>query len=245
MSESLEGQNVVVVGGTAGIGFAVAQQALESGATVTVTGRDADRLASALGELPGARGQAFDADDPVALADFFAGLEQPVDHVFVSAGGPYYGRLADLDAREAGEAIGRGLELMIRLAQIVPPLSRAGGSITLMSGTGSKHPAPGLTVIGAEVASRTAAAANLALEIAPVRMNLIAAGFVDTPLSARLLGDGLEDRRRQLRETLPVRRVIEASDVADLALHLMTNTAITGAVYDLDGGQQLLPAVEA
>ncbi|MFB2599953.1 SDR family oxidoreductase [Herbiconiux sp. P17] len=245
MTGSLQGQSVVVLGGTAGIGLAVAQQALESGAAVTVTGRDAGRLSGALGELPGAHGQAFDADDPVALTDFFAGLEGTVDHVFVSAGGPYYGRLAELDPHEAGEAIGKSLELMIRLAQLVPPLSRAGGSITLMSGTGSKHPAPGLTVIGATVASRTAAAANLALEIAPVRMNLIAAGFVDTPLSARLLGDGLNDRRRQLRETLPVRRVIEASDVADLAVHLMTNTAITGAVYDLDGGQQLLPAVEA
>jgi NAD(P)-dependent dehydrogenase (short-subunit alcohol dehydrogenase family) len=245
MTGSLAGQSVVVLGGTAGIGLAVAQQALEAGASVTVTGRDASRLSSALELLPGAQGQEFDAGDPVALTGFFAGIERPVDHVFVSAGGPYYGRLADLDPREAGEAIGRSLELMIRLAQLVPPLSRAGGSITLMSGTGSKHPAPGLTVIGATVASRTAAAANLALEIAPVRLNLIAAGFVDTPLSARLLGDGLEDRRRQLRETLPVRRVIEASDVADLALHLMTNTAITGAVYDLDGGQQLLPAVEA
>jgi NAD(P)-dependent dehydrogenase (short-subunit alcohol dehydrogenase family) len=245
MTGSLAGQRVVVLGGTAGIGFAVAQQALGAGAAVTVTGRDPDRLTAALDALPGAQGRAFDAGDAVALTEFLAGLDRPVDHVFVSTGGPYYGRLADLDAHEAGEAIGRSLETMIRLAQLVPPLSRPGGSITLMSGTGSKHPAPGLTVIGATVASRTAAAANLALEIAPVRMNLIAAGFVDTPLSARLLGDGLEDRRRQLRETLPVRRVIEASDVADLALHLMTNTAITGVVYDLDGGQQLLPAVEA
>ncbi|SDZ06789.1 SDR family oxidoreductase [Herbiconiux ginsengi] len=245
MTESLDGQSVVVLGGSAGIGLAVARHALEAGAAVTITGRDSERLGAALGELPGARGQAFDAGDPAALTGFFAGLDRPVDHVFVSAGGPYYGRLADLDPEQAGRAIGKSLELMIRLAQLVPPLSRPGGSITLMSGTGSKHPAPGLTVIGATVASRAAAAANLALEIGPVRMNLIAAGFVDTPLSARLLGDGLDDRRRQLRETLPVHRVIEASDVADLALHLMTNTAITGVVYDLDGGQQLLPAVEA
>jgi len=244
MTGSLQGQNVVVLGGTAGIGWAVAQQALDAGAGVTITGRDPSRLETARGELAGAQGRAFDADDPVALTGFFAGLDRTVDHVFVSTGGPYYGRLADLDPREAGEAIGRSLELMIRLAQIVPPLSRPGGSITLMSGTGSKHPAPGLTVIGATVASRTAAAANLALEIGPVRLNLIAAGFVDTPLSARLLGDGLEDRRRELRERLPVRRVTEASDVAALALHLMTNTSITGAVYDIDGGQQLLPPSE-
>ena len=72
-------------------------------------------------------------------------------------------------------------------------------------------------------------------------MNLIAAGFVDTPLSASLLGDQLDERRDQLRKTLPVRRVIGPGDIAALAIHLMTNTALTGATFDIDGGQQLLP----
>ena len=80
----------------------------------------------------------------------------------------------------------------------------------------------------------------LALELAPVRVNLLACGFVDTPLSASLLGSQLEERRRQLRETLPIRRVVGPDDVAALAVHLMANTALTGATYDIDGGQQLL-----
>ena len=71
-------------------------------------------------------------------------------------------------------------------------------------------------------------------------MNLIAAGFVDTPLSAALLGDQLDARREQLRETLPIGRVVGPSDIAALAVHLMTNTALTGATYDIDGGQQLV-----
>jgi NAD(P)-dependent dehydrogenase (short-subunit alcohol dehydrogenase family) len=82
--------------------------------------------------------------------------------------------------------------------------------------------------------------ATLALELAPVRANLIAAGFVDTPLSAALLGDGLDDRRAQLRATLPIGRVVVAEDVAALAVHLMANTALTGATYDIDGGQQFV-----
>ena len=82
--------------------------------------------------------------------------------------------------------------------------------------------------------------ANLALEIAPIRVNLIAPGFVDTPLSAALLGDQLDARRAQLRDTLPIGRVVGPDDVAALAIHLMTNTALTGATYDVDGGQQLL-----
>jgi NAD(P)-dependent dehydrogenase (short-subunit alcohol dehydrogenase family) len=80
---------------------------------------------------------------------------------------------------------------------------------------------------------------NLALEIAPTRINLIAPGFVDTPLSASLLGDGLDARREELRSTLPIGRVVGPEDVAALAVHLMTNTALTGATYDIDGGQQL------
>jgi NAD(P)-dependent dehydrogenase (short-subunit alcohol dehydrogenase family) len=83
--------------------------------------------------------------------------------------------------------------------------------------------------------------ASLALELAPIRVSLIAAGFVDTPLSASLLGDGLEARREQLRSTLPIRRVVTPADVAALAVHLMTNTALTGATYDIDGGQQHIP----
>ena len=82
--------------------------------------------------------------------------------------------------------------------------------------------------------------ANLALEVAPIRVNLIAPGFVDTPLSASLLGDELDARREQLRATLPIGRVVGPADVAALAVHLMVNTALTGATYDIDGGQQLL-----
>jgi len=80
------------------------------------------------------------------------------------------------------------------------------------------------------------------LKIAPVRVNLIAAGFVDTPLSAELLGDQLEKRRNQLRTTLPIGRVVGPADVAALAVHIMTNTALTGATYDIDGGQQFVAA---
>lgn len=81
---------------------------------------------------------------------------------------------------------------------------------------------------------------NLALEIAPVRVNLIAAGFVDTPLSASLLSDQLDARREQLRKTPPISRVVGSADIAALAVHLMTNTAVTGATYDIDGGQQFV-----
>ena len=100
----------------------------------------------------------------------------------------------------------------------------------------------GLGILSTLTAALPTLTANLALELAPVRMNLIAAGFVDTQLSASLLGDQLENRRSQLRAKLPIRRVVQPADVAALAVHLMINTALTGATYDIDGGQQFVAA---
>ena len=97
-----------------------------------------------------------------------------------------------------------------------------------------------MTLISALSVGLQALVASMAVELAPVRVNVIAAGFVDTPLSATLLGDDLDARRAELRSTLPIGRVVGPDDVAAIALHLMTNTALTGATYDIDGGQQLL-----
>jgi NAD(P)-dependent dehydrogenase (short-subunit alcohol dehydrogenase family) len=109
-----------------------------------------------------------------------------------------------------------------------------------MGGTGGRRTAPGLSFISALTAAMPALTKNLALEVAPVRVNLIAAGFVDTALSATLLGDQLDERREQLRTTLPIGRVVGPADIAALAVHLMTNRAVTGATFDIDGGQQLV-----
>ena len=103
-----------------------------------------------------------------------------------------------------------------------------------------RRPGIAMGMVPTATAVLPALTASLALELAPIRVNLIAAGFVDTPLSATLLGDELENRRNQLRATLPIRRVVGPADVAALAVHIMINTALTGATYDIDGGQQLV-----
>ncbi|MFC7244952.1 SDR family oxidoreductase [Catellatospora aurea] len=237
----LSGATVVVIGGSAGIGLETARLARNEGAEVILTGRDADRLARAAADLGALRSAAFDATDPAALERFFQDLPGPVDHVMITAGRPYYGLLADMDVEQARRSFDEHMWLPINVARLAPGRVRPGGTLIFMGGTGARRPRPGLTVAAMGTAALPAMTANLALELAPIRVNLIAAGFVDTPLSAELLGDDLDRRREQLRATLPIGRVVGPADVAALAVHLMANTALTGATYDIDGGQQLLP----
>jgi NAD(P)-dependent dehydrogenase (short-subunit alcohol dehydrogenase family) len=232
----LLGQTVVVIGGSAGIGLETARRARQEGAKLILTGRNPERLKSAASELEAA----FDATDPAALDRFFQGLPERIDHVMVTAGGPYYAPLAELNIERARRDFDEHFWLAVAVAQHAVGRVRPGGTLLFMGGTGGRRRGPGLSIIAAFTAALPALVANLAVEVAPIRVNLIAAGFVDTPLSASLLGDQLNARREQLRTTLPIRRVVGPADVAALAVHIMSNTALTGATYDIDGGQQLV-----
>jgi NAD(P)-dependent dehydrogenase (short-subunit alcohol dehydrogenase family) len=236
----LLGQTVVVIGGSAGIGLETARRARAEGAKLILTGRNCERLQRAASELDALSTAAFDATDPAPLERFFGDLPTTIDHVMVTAGQPHYGRLVDMDFAQARRALDTHLLMVLQVARNAADKVRPGGTLLFMGGTGGRRPGIGLGMASTVTAALPALTANLALELAPVRVNLIAAGFVDTPLSASLLGDELENRRNQLRATLPIRRVVGPADVAALAVHIMTNTALTGATYDVDGGQQLV-----
>jgi len=236
----LDGQTVVVIGGSAGIGFETARRARLEGAKVILTGRNPEQLQRAASELDAVSSATFDALDTARLEQFFRDLPATIDHVMVTAGRPHYGRLIDMDFKQAREALESHLLLTIAVARSAAPKMRPGGTLLFMSGTGARRPSLGYGMAATLTAAHPALIANLALELAPVRVNLIAPGFVDTSLSASLLGDDLEARRNQLRATLPIRRVVGPDDVAALAVHIMINTALTGATYDVDGGQQLV-----
>ena len=236
----LAGQTVVVIGGSSGIGLETARLARAEGADVIITGRNPERLQHAALELNALSSAAFDATDFDRLKRFFDELPAPVNHVLVTGPGPHYATLAEFDVEDARRDVEAHLLLPIQVARHAASKVRPGGTLLFIGGIGGRRTAVGLALISALTAASPAMTKNLALELAPIRVNLIAAGFVDTPLSAAILGDKLEARREQLRTTLPIRRVVSPVDIAALAVHLMTNTAVTGATFDIDGGQQLV-----
>jgi NAD(P)-dependent dehydrogenase (short-subunit alcohol dehydrogenase family) len=233
----LAGQTVVVLGGSSGIGLETARRARAEGAELILTARDSDRLHRVGLEL-GASISAFDLTEPDRLARFFANLPGLIDHVLVSGPGPHYVSFADLDMSKIRRGVER-IVLSVQIARLAKDALQPPGSLVLIGGTGGRRPSTG-PLISAVTAAMPALTRSLALELAPVRVNLIALGFVNTPLSASILGDELDARREQLRTTLPIRRVVGPDDVAALAVDLMTNTAVTGATFDIDGGQQLI-----
>jgi NAD(P)-dependent dehydrogenase (short-subunit alcohol dehydrogenase family) len=235
----LLGQTVLVIGGSSGIGLETARHARAKGADIILTARNPDRLQRAGLEL-GTSIAAFDATDFDRLERFFDALPAPIDHLLVTGPSPYYAPLAEFDLDAARRDVDAHLLLPLQVAKNAAGKVRPGGSLLFMGGVGGRSAAAGLALTAALTAALPAMTKTLAVEIAPVRVNLIAAGFVDTPLSASLLGDEIDERRAQLRTTLPIGRVVGPADIAALAVHLMTNTAVTGATFDIDGGQQLV-----
>jgi NAD(P)-dependent dehydrogenase (short-subunit alcohol dehydrogenase family) len=153
---------------------------------------------------------------------------------------PKHGLLAKSGVEEARRELDAHLLLPLMVAREASRTVRPRGTLLYMGCTDHGPPAEGHTLISVLTAALSAMTKTLAYELAPIRVNLIVAGFVDKPSKEGVLGDRLDARREELRTTLPIRRVIRPADVAALALHLMTNTAITGATFDIDGGQRLV-----
>jgi len=233
----LLGQTVVVIGGSSGIGLETARLARAQGADIILTARDPDRLHRAGLEL-GASIAAFDATDFGRLGRFFDALPAPVDHLLVAGPGPCHAPLAgfDLDAAR----VDAHLLLPLQVARHAAGKVRPGGTLLFMGDAGGRRPAAGLALSAALSAALPAMTRSLALQVAPVRVNLIAAGVAGPPSSASSPGDRIEQRREQPRTMLPIGRGVGPADIAALAVHLMTNTAVTGATFDIDGGQQLI-----
>jgi len=230
--DALAGQRILIVGGSSGIGFAVAEAAARHGAAVTIVGRDRAKAATAAAALEGdVAATAFEMTDEPAVTAFFA-ANAPFDHVVVTAAQLHGGRVRDLPtelARATFESKFWGPYLIARHARIADH-----GSIVLTSGAGARRPRAGRAAVAASSAAIEVLTRVLASELAPVRVNCISPGLVDTPM-LRAVRDPASPAPPQ-----PVARVGDPAEIAFQFLACMLNRYMTGSVIDIDGGMALV-----
>ncbi len=236
---SLEDAELVVIGGTSGIGHATAVMAQEAGARVTVVGRDEARLADALGLLgDDARGVALDVADEAAVRDLFASFDH-VDHVAMLAGTRADGEIAALDLSTARDPVESRLWGALYVCKYAAS-KMTDGSITICTGAGVGRPRRGGAIVAAAAGGSEVLARVVALEVAPIRVNIIRPGLVDTPLLARMGGEHRDALIASQSKRIPLGRIARPEEIAHAILFLMSNTYVTGSTLTIDGGFSLI-----
>jgi len=226
------GKKVVVVGGSSGIGLSTAEMAKREGADIIVASRNVARLDAVADKLNAIAIPAdVTSDDSVARLFKSCG---PVDHVVMTAAqlrtGPFK-TVSMEDARSTMEGKFWGAWRVARSAEISP-----GGSLTLVSGYLSIRPRPNSAIISAANGALESLARALALELAPVRVNAISPGIIDTPIRAAMPEAARLEMLAKTAAALPVGRVGVGDDIARQILAFMTIGFMTGSIVYLDGG---------
>jgi NAD(P)-dependent dehydrogenase (short-subunit alcohol dehydrogenase family) len=232
MPLNLTGQRVLVVGAAGGIGRATAMAFADAGAQLTAAGRTEASIVALARDL-GAVPAALDILDEEAIQTFFA-EQDPFDHVVIAAANTKTGSVADLplaDAKTAMESKFWGAYRIAHAARV-----RSAGSLTFVSGLLAERPMATSVLQGAINAALEALARGLALERAPVRVNTVSPGLIDTPLYGRMEATAREAMYDRMRQSLPVRRIGQPEDVAQAILLVATNPFMTGVTLNVDGG---------
>ncbi|WP_328827529.1 MULTISPECIES: SDR family oxidoreductase [unclassified Streptomyces] len=236
----LQGQRIVVIGGTAGIGLAVAEAAGQEGARVVVASRRQESVDAALKRLPeDAEGRVLDASDEDAVRDFFAELGG-YDHLVYTAGEALLMEsLAESDLGRARAFLDIRLWGACTAVKYGAPSIREGGSVVLTTGTVARRPLPGTTVAAALCGAMESLTRALALELAPLRVNIVMPGVVRTELWREMDTEDRDALFESVAGSLPVGRIGEPADVAEAYLYLMRGGFSTGSTVVVDGGTLL------
>jgi NAD(P)-dependent dehydrogenase (short-subunit alcohol dehydrogenase family) len=234
---SLNGQRIIVIGGSSGMGLATARAAALDGAEVTIASSRQDRIDAALDELPaGSRGMALDVRDEAAVASLFERIGA-LDHLVFTAGDAFAPRpLADVKLGEARAVLDVRFWGAVAVIKHAAPRIRPGGSIGLTTGTVGQRPVPGAALAAAGAGATEGLVRGLAVELAPVRVNAVRSGGVRTPM-----WDGIPEAQREvlfdrLAQSTLTGSVGEPEQLAAAHLYLMQNDYVTGTVHTVDGG---------
>ena len=241
---SLVGKKIVVVGGSSGIGLGVAAAALERGAEVVAIGRSQERLIEAqrtLDKEGRMRTVTADMANEAEIAAAFAGIGS-FDHLVSTAGAPPPSDpIGETDAEGVRRFVDSKLIGAVLLAKHAVRKLRVGGSITFTSGINKdRPPVPGGAVVSAIAGSFSYLARALSLELAPIRVNVVSPGWVDTPMFDELAGEAKAGSFEAMAARLPIGRIANPADVAPAYLYAMESTFTTGETIHIDGGQRLI-----
>lgn len=235
---TLSGKNVLVIGGSSGIGFATAAGALAEGAKVTIASRSEEKLSAARGLLKGGvQARTIDVSDSAAVDAFFD-ASPTYDHIVVTGAAFKFGTVRDQNIDDAYAAMNVKFWGAYRVAR--KATVAAGGSFVFVSGFLSRRPKPNMVLVGAINAALETLAQGLALEMAPVRFNVVSPGIIDTPTRAAMPAEARKAMLENVAKSLPVKRVGQAGDCAEQILLMLRNTFMTGSVVYIDGGGMLV-----
>lgn len=240
----LEGKCVVVVGGSSGIGLEVAAEVMREGGNVTIVGRSADKLSRAVaGFARGAPCRAIpcDVSDESRVAQLYEKIG-PFDHLVVTAAGDIvYKRFDEMTLDDVHKVVGAKLVGAFLLVKYGKPLMRSGASIVFTSGINAFMPPGRTSIVSAVNGALIAYARALAVELAPIRVNTVSPGWVDTPIWGSIATDDVKASMfRDMAGRLPVGRIGEPQDIAAAVTLLLTNSYMTGTTLEVDGGRRLL-----
>ena len=237
----LENRRVVIIGGSSGIGLAVAKEAASHGADVVIVSSKAERVQEAIESIGGdVRGEAVDVSDEKAVENFFTNIGA-FDHLVFTAGDSLQlHELADTDLKQARRAFEMRYWSALAAVKYGSPQIRNGGSIVLTTGVAGQRPHRGWVIAASVCGTVEALARALAIELAPIRVNAVSPGVVRTNLWQNMNSSEREQLFESVGKRLPVGRVGEAHDIAQAYLFLMKEGFSTGQTVVVDGGTVLV-----
>jgi NAD(P)-dependent dehydrogenase (short-subunit alcohol dehydrogenase family) len=218
-----------IIGGSSGLGLGLAHEAGRRGFDVTIVGRDTTKLAK--------HTFASVKADATSEADIARLLETPYDHVVVTAVDPYYAAARELDYAKAAQFLDSKIKAALLIAKYSTSIRQ---SLTFTSGVASLRPGPRGSVVAAANGAVDALVKALSLELAPIRVNAVSPGWVDTPIWDVIAASAKTDIHAAKAQQLPVKRIGTVQDMADAYLFLLGNTFTTGTTLVVDGGHRLV-----
>lgn len=235
----MDGQQVVVIGGSEGIGLAVAKAARALGARVLAASRTQHKLEAAKQAISGLEISVADINDTKSIENLFAQLDV-VDHVYIAAGSTKIGSPLDHPLQDFRQKFDERLWGSIGVVRAAHSVMRPGGSFTFTGGLSSDRPVGGAWVSGIATMATEQLARVLALDLAPLRFNAVAPGYTDTPMWNHIFPGSGSHALDEVTNKQPVPRLVTADEVAQAVLLLMQNKAITGETIHIDCGARLV-----